>query len=112
MAMMRVDFQMESSDTPRVNSDIRKRFLSVADVASWKLVNEKGEVVYTGLVVNGPKPLPNGGFQFIADFTLDMPADPTKGIPTDAIPAIQNAVMTEFQKRAVIKTYSPPSTVQ
>lgn len=112
MAMGRVDFQMESADSPRVAADMRKRFLSVTDVASWKIVDEKGNVLYTGLIVNGPKPLPGGSFQSVAEFTLDIPSNPTKGIPMNAIPAIQNTVMTEFQKRAVIKTYTPPTTKQ
>jgi hypothetical protein len=110
--MGRVDFQMESADSPRVAIEMRKRFLSITDVASWKIVDEKGNVLYTGLIVNGPKPLPDGGFQSVAEFTLDMPSDPTMGIPVNAIPAIQNAVMTEFRKRAVIKTYIPPTTKQ
>ncbi len=112
MTMAKVDFQMESPDSPRVSPDMRRKFLSVTDVASWKLVDEKGNVLYTGLIVSGPKALPDGGFQSMADFTLDMPSDPAKGIPMDAIPAIQNAVITEFQKRAVIKTYPPPTTKQ
>jgi hypothetical protein len=91
---------------------MRKKFLSVTDVASWKLVDENGNVLYTGLIVSGPKTLPGGGFQAMADFTLDMPSDPTKGIPMNVIPAIQNAVITEFQKRAVIKTFTPPTTKQ
>jgi hypothetical protein len=108
MAMAKVDFQAEAADTPLLPPDVRAKFLSVLDVLSWKLVEASGKVLYTGLIVNGPKPLPDGGFQCFAEFLLDLPADPTRGIPPNAIPAIQNAVLTEFQKRTVIIT--PPVT--
>jgi hypothetical protein len=104
MAMAQVHFQLLTADAPEVSAETRKKFISITDVASWKLADEKGNVLYTGLIVSGPKPLPDGGFQMMAEFLLDMPSDPTKGIPRDAIPAIQNAVVTEFRKRAVIIT--------
>lgn len=108
MPMAKVDFQMEAADDPRVPPDIRARFLQVTDVASWKLVEASGNIVYTGLIVSGPKSLPMGGFQCFAEFMLDLPKDLTKGIPTNAIPAIQDAVITEFRKRAVIVTQAGP----
>jgi hypothetical protein len=56
----------------------------------------------------GPKALPDGGFQSFAELVLDLPADPSKAIPSNAIPAIENAVLTEYRKRAVF--ISQPGT--
>jgi hypothetical protein len=109
---MRVEFEMLTADSSLVDATVRAKFISVTDVVKWRLVNDAGKTVYSGLVVSGPKTIPGGTFQMTADFTLDMPTDPTQGIPMEAIPAIQNAVITEFQKRAVIKTYTPPTTKQ
>jgi hypothetical protein len=112
MAMAKVDFQMESADNPRVTPDVRKRFLGVTDVASWKLVEVSGNILYTGLIVMGPKALPDGGFQSFAELILDLPADPLKAIPDSAIPAIQNAVLTEYRRRAVILPQPGTATKQ
>jgi hypothetical protein len=105
MTMAKVGFQKESLDTVSLDPELRKKFLSVTDVERWKL-DRAGQVLCTGLIVNGLKALPDGGFQSVTEFALD----PTKGIPMNAIPAIQNAVMTEFEKRVVIIIQSGPGT--
>ena len=110
--MAQVEFKLEDEKTFSLNPAQTQSFISITNVASWKLIDEKGQVLYTGLIISGPKPLPGGNFQMMADFSVDIPTDPRKGIPMAALPKIQEAVMTEFQKRAVIQTYAPPTTKQ
>lgn len=108
MPMAKVDFQVESVDKVPLEPEIKGRFLSVTDVVSWKLLEASGRVLYTGLIVSGPKPLPGGGFQCMAELILDMPTP----IPTETVRDINNAVLTEFQKRAVFALEPRPKAQQ
>ena len=95
-----VDFTFLSLDDPRLTSGIKATFLNVGQLVGWKLTDPSG--AYTGLVVVGEKPVPQG-FQAMAEFIVDSPAN---AIPMTKIQEISCTVQTEFVKRAMVKSRS------
>lgn len=80
---------------------IKKKFYAVTGVARWEFQTPDGKVPYAGLLVEGPKPLPGGGFQCMADVILTE--FPPEGVSPDEVTALNNAITIEFNKRAVIE---------
>jgi hypothetical protein len=95
-----VDFKFLSLDDPRLTTNIKANFLNVDQLVGWELIDTSG--TYTGLVVLGQKPVPQG-FHATADFTVDNPAI---AIPTAKTQEISHTVQTEFVQRAVFNSKS------
>jgi hypothetical protein len=93
-----VNFKLASPSDPRLTADIRSRFLRVGQLVAWDLTDSSGQI-YTGLVIVGEKPHPQG-FQSVADITVDIPEG--DGIPIDKIQELSRIVQTELVQRTVV----------
>jgi hypothetical protein len=97
-----VDFKPVPLTDPRLTKELRNKFLNVGQLVEWKVT--EGSETYTGLVIVGEKPHPQG-FQSMADFTIDL--GNRNEIAITKVQALTQEVMGEFKRRAVIGTKKP-----
>ena len=98
-----VNFKFIPLSDARLTAELKPTFLRVGQLISWDFTDSSGQT-YTGLVVVGEKPHPQG-FQSMADISVDIPAGP--GIAMEKIQELSEIVQTEFMQRGVV-TYKKP----
>jgi hypothetical protein len=97
-----VNFKFISLSDPRLTPSLKAQFLNVGQLINWELTDASG--AYTGLVVVGEKPHPQG-FQSMADITIDVP--PGEGIPIAKVRELSQTVRAEFVRRGVVGYKKP-----
>jgi hypothetical protein len=94
--MIMVNFMLVPLTDPKLTPELKARFVNVVQLIKWELTDSSG--VYTGLVVVGEKPHPQG-FQSTTEITFDIPEEET---PAAKIQQITRLVQAEFVQRGVV----------
>lgn len=96
-----VNFTFLPMDETKIAAAHKAQFIKVGQLIKWELADPSGS--YSGLVIVGEKPIPNG-FQTMADVTIDVG---DKGIPMAKVQELSRIVQTEFVQRGVISLQKP-----
>lgn len=98
----RVNFKhLGDEAAEQLPQSIKERFEAVFDVTRWEFQTTDGKAPYAGQLVSGPKALPNGSFQCVADIVLtDFPPE---GVSQEVLNGLNAIITREFNARAVIK---------
>jgi hypothetical protein len=94
--MIMVNFMFIPLTDPKLTPELKARFVNVGQLIKWELTDPSG--VYTGLVVVGEKPHPQG-FQSTTEITFDIPEEETSAAK---IQQITRLVQAEFVQRGVV----------
>jgi hypothetical protein len=90
-----VNFVFIPLTDPKLTPELKARFLNVNQLIKWELSDSYG--VYTGLIVVGEKPYPQG-FQSTTEITFDIPEEETSAAKMQQISRLVHA---EFVQRGV-----------
>ena len=90
-----VNFVFIPLTDPKLTPELKARFLNVNQLIKWEVTDSYG--VYTGLIVVGEKPHPQG-FQSTTEITFDFPEEETSAAKMQQISRLVHA---EFVQRGV-----------
>jgi hypothetical protein len=90
-----VNFMFIPLTDPKLTPELKARFLDVNQLIKWELTDSYG--VYTGLIVVGEKPHPQG-FRSVTEITFDIPEEETSAAKMQQISRLVHA---EFVQRGV-----------